>query len=71
MLAFIAKRTLSMFPAIVVVCAGPRMSLGAAPGVTPCLYEDGVGCVGASMPSVLTSRGFESLSGDEIVFGIK
>ncbi|OCP24784.1 MULTISPECIES: hypothetical protein [unclassified Ensifer] len=39
--------------------------------VTPCLYEDGVGCVGASMPSVLTSRGFESLSGDEVVFGIK
>lgn len=39
--------------------------------VTPCLYEDGVGCVGASMPSVLTARGLESLSGDEVVFGIK
>lgn len=39
--------------------------------VTPCLYEDGVGCVGASMPSVLTANGFESLSGDEVVFGIK
>ncbi len=39
--------------------------------VTPCLYEDGVGCVGASMPCVLTAGGFESLSGDEAVFGVK
>ncbi|MEI2301424.1 M24 family metallopeptidase [Ensifer sp. MJa1] len=39
--------------------------------VTPCLYEDGVGCVGASMPSVLTANGFQSLSGDEVVFGVK
>ncbi|WP_083213659.1 MULTISPECIES: Xaa-Pro peptidase family protein [unclassified Ensifer] len=39
--------------------------------VTPCLYEDGVGCVGASMPSVLTANGFVSLSGDEAVFGVK
>ncbi|MGQ3213125.1 M24 family metallopeptidase [Shinella sp.] len=39
--------------------------------VTPCLYEDGVGCVGASMPAVLTANGFESLSGDDVVFGVK
>jgi Xaa-Pro dipeptidase len=39
--------------------------------VVPCLYMDGVGCVAASMPSVLTSNGFESLSGDQVVFGIK
>jgi len=39
--------------------------------VTPCLYQDGVGCVGASMPAVLTADGFESLSGDDAVFGIK
>ncbi|SCB12907.1 Xaa-Pro dipeptidase [Rhizobium miluonense] len=39
--------------------------------VTPCLYEDGIGCVGASMPAVLTAGGFESLSGDEAIFGVK
>lgn len=39
--------------------------------VVPCLYKDGVGCVAASMPSVLTRTGFESLSGDHVVFGIK
>ncbi len=39
--------------------------------VTPCLYEDGIGCVGASMPAVLTANGFESLSGDEAIFGVK
>ncbi len=39
--------------------------------ICSCLYEDGVGCVGASMPSVLTARGFESLSGDEVILGIK
>lgn len=39
--------------------------------VVPCLYEDGVGCVAASMPSVLTANGFESLSGDDVVFGVR
>ncbi|AMS40057.1 MULTISPECIES: M24 family metallopeptidase [Aminobacter] len=39
--------------------------------VVPCLYRDGIGCVAASMPSVLTHNGFESLSQDEVVFGIK
>jgi len=39
--------------------------------VVPCLYRDGVGCVAASMPSVLTARGFESLSGDEAVIGVR
>jgi Xaa-Pro dipeptidase len=39
--------------------------------VVPCLYQDGVGCVAASMPSVLTAAGFRSLSGDEVVLGIR
>ncbi len=39
--------------------------------VVPCLFMDGVGAVAASMPSLLTSAGFESLSGDEVVFRIK
>lgn len=39
--------------------------------VVPCLYHDGIGCVAASMPSVLTSDGFQSLSGDEAVLSIK
>lgn len=39
--------------------------------VCPCLYQDGIGCVGASMPSVLTAGGLESLSGDEAAFGVK
>ncbi|MDW9583813.1 M24 family metallopeptidase [Sinorhizobium meliloti] len=39
--------------------------------ISPVLYQDGIGCVGASMPSVLTANGFESLSGDEAVFGVK
>jgi Xaa-Pro dipeptidase len=39
--------------------------------VCACLYMDGAGCVPASMPSVLTRHGFESLSGDRVVLGIK
>ncbi|MET0744395.1 MAG: Xaa-Pro peptidase family protein, partial [Microvirga sp.] len=39
--------------------------------VVPCLYQDGVGCVAASMPSVLRRNGFESLSGDDVVLGVK
>ena len=39
--------------------------------VVPCLYRDGVGCVAASMPSVLTKNGFESLSGDVVALGVK
>ena len=39
--------------------------------VVPCLYKDGIGCVAASMPSVLTAGGFESLSGDEAALGIR
>lgn len=39
--------------------------------VVPCLYQDGVGCVAASMPSVLKANGFESLSGDDVVLGVK
>lgn len=63
MLAFIAKRTLSMFPAIVVVCAGLRACHLVRRLVSP--------RASTRMGSVLTSRGFESLSGDEAVFGIK
>lgn len=62
MLAFIAKRTLSMFPAIV-VCAGLRACHPVRRLVSP--------RASTRMGSVLTSRGFESLSGDEAVFGIK
>lgn len=39
--------------------------------VVPCLYRDGVGCVAASMPSVLTATGFRSLSGDEAKLRVK
>lgn len=38
--------------------------------VVPCLYMDGVGCVGASQPSVLTAAGLQSLTGDEAVFRV-
>jgi Xaa-Pro dipeptidase len=34
--------------------------------VCPCLYKDGLGCVAASMPDVLTESSFESLSGGQI-----
>jgi Xaa-Pro dipeptidase len=34
--------------------------------ICPCLYLDGLGCVAASMPAVLTENGFESLSGGGI-----
>jgi Xaa-Pro dipeptidase len=39
--------------------------------VCACLYMDGVGCVPASMPSLLTRHGFESLSGDQVVLRVK
>lgn len=39
--------------------------------VVPCLYMDGVGCVPASMPSVLTAKGFAPLADDEVVLGVK
>jgi len=39
--------------------------------IVPVLYQDGVGCVGASQPSLLTAQGFVSLSGDEVAFAIK
>jgi Xaa-Pro dipeptidase len=39
--------------------------------VVPCLYKDGVGCVAASMPSVLTSKGFEALADDQVVLRTK
>jgi Xaa-Pro dipeptidase len=39
--------------------------------VVPCLYMDGVGCVAASMPSVLTAAGLSPLADDEVVLGIK
>jgi Xaa-Pro dipeptidase len=39
--------------------------------VVPCLYKDGVGCVAASMPSVLTSKGFEALADDQVTLRIK
>ena len=39
--------------------------------VVPCLYKDGVGCVAASMPAVLTSKGFEALADDQVVLRTK
>ncbi|MET0528318.1 MAG: Xaa-Pro peptidase family protein [Microvirga sp.] len=39
--------------------------------VVPCLYRDGIGCVAASMPSLLTRAGFESLSGDEAILLVR
>lgn len=39
--------------------------------VVPCLYKDGLGCVAASAPSVLTDDGFESLTGDHVFLGIR
>lgn len=39
--------------------------------ICSCLYMDGIGCVPASMPSVLTKNGFEPLADDEVVFGVK
>jgi Xaa-Pro dipeptidase len=39
--------------------------------VVPCVYKDGLGCVGASMPSVLTSKGFEPLTDDRVELRIK
>jgi Xaa-Pro dipeptidase len=34
--------------------------------ICPCLYEDGIGCLCASMPAVLSETGFSSLSGGEV-----
>ncbi|MHB0705090.1 M24 family metallopeptidase [Roseomonas mucosa] len=39
--------------------------------VVPCLYRDGLGCVAASMPSVLTASGFEPLCDDDVVWGVR
>lgn len=39
--------------------------------VVPCLYMDGVGCIPASMPSVLTASGFEPLADGEVTLDIK
>ncbi|WP_293795886.1 Xaa-Pro peptidase family protein [uncultured Bosea sp.] len=39
--------------------------------VVPCLYMDGVGCVPASLPSVLTASGFEPLADGEVTLDIK
>ena len=36
--------------------------------VTPCLYKDGLGCVAASMPSVLTAEGLAPLCDDEVAW---
>lgn len=39
--------------------------------ICSCLYMDGVGCVPASMPSVLTRNGFEPLADDEVVLAVR
>lgn len=39
--------------------------------ICPCLYQDGIGCVAASMPAVLTETGFVSLSGGTIELMVK
>ncbi len=39
--------------------------------ICPCLYKDGLGCVAASMPAVLTEDGFVSLSGGEVALMVK
>jgi hypothetical protein len=39
--------------------------------ICPCLYKDGLGCVAASMPAVLTDDGFASPSGGEIALMVK
>jgi len=39
--------------------------------VVPCLYKPGLGCVAASMPSVLTESGFQPLCDDEVSWGVR
>lgn len=39
--------------------------------VVPCLYRDGLGCIAASMPSVLTGAGFEPLCDDSVVWATR
>ncbi len=39
--------------------------------VVPCLYRPGLGCIAASMPSVLTAEGFQPLCDDEVVWGVR
>jgi Xaa-Pro dipeptidase len=39
--------------------------------ICPCLYQDGIGCVAASMPAVLTDAGFVSLSGGKVELMVK
>jgi len=39
--------------------------------IMPMLYQDGVGCVGASQPSLLGAQGFVSLSDDTVTFTIR
>jgi Xaa-Pro dipeptidase len=39
--------------------------------ICPCLYQDGIGCVAASMPAVLMESGFASLSGTGVELLIK
>ena len=39
--------------------------------VVPCLYRPGLGCVAASMPSVLTEAGFQPLCDDEVAWGVR
>lgn len=58
---------------VVAIRAGSEQVLeeGMCFHVVPCLYKDGVGCVPASMPSVLTAKGFEPLADDEVVLGVK
>ena len=39
--------------------------------VVPCLYKPGLGCIAASMPSVLTEAGFRPLCDDQVVWGVR
>ena len=39
--------------------------------VVPCLYKPGLGCIAASMPSVLTDAGFRPLCDDQVVWGVR
>ncbi|MCC7284463.1 MAG: aminopeptidase P family protein, partial [Acetobacteraceae bacterium] len=39
--------------------------------VVPCLYRPGLGCIAASMPSVLTDRGFQPLCDDQVAWGAR
>jgi Xaa-Pro dipeptidase len=39
--------------------------------VVPCLYKPGLGCIAASMPSVLTESGFMPLCNDQVVWDVR